>query len=999
MKEFYTIFERILYGLLTLFVYFCTVIVKITTMRNAFKIILTALLLFSSYTIGIAKLKQINTDNLLVSHGLSSNTVYDIAQDRDGFIWLATPYGLNRFDGIFITKYFADTCQGGPASNMLKCVAADTIHGKVWIGTSFSGISVYDNFTELFQSYSHDPEDKSSLMSDNINDIHVDSFGRVWIATDRGLDLYDYGNDSFDHFSPTTVKNFPRDKVTKITSDNDGNIWIGLHSQGIAMLIPDKREIVCHTFGKTNTTESEIGTVLSLFIDPQGRLWIGSKKGVAIWDNKNHNLINFSSIKGLHHTMYDYIYDIMRSSDGLIWLATTSDLSYFHENDFDKILSNDMEMDYTFIKDYDWGIANPSVYALLEDKFGNLWIGSNGCGGSFYNRSPQMFHSWRINKIPGVTNALNDKEVMSICIVNDSLMLLGTDGGGVNVNINGQNCKTLMPENSDVKAISYGCLTKAHDGKIWMGTRIGIDILDPNNGSISHINPSEDYKHFIKYIMEDSVSHNFWIVWENELLKYDPVSGKSVTYNSTTSALPDASITLTKQDNNGLIWIGTYGFGAYIYDEATGSIYEKKAPVNKHYAVNDFLLDSNGNMWAATNVGLIRFGCDSCEPKVYTDANGLASSMVYSLIADGSENIWMSTNEGISYFIAETEEFLNFDAKDNVLPGPYLPHSSARHNDGTLYFGGMNGVCYCNEADIYKKLPIPQVRFTSLRTLETIGSGIKSVSIPVSSGKVNLSNNQKVFTVTFSVMNKAVAEKVEYSYRMVGLSDNWFNIGHEPQITFHNLPYGKYTLNVRTRLPYYPWSEEYASLIINLQAPPLLSWWAKLIYIVLFLALLGGAYWFRKHVRNLRESHRNMEKQVADAKTLKQNLYTDSINDNDKEFIDKLISCIEARIEDGKIDVNILAEQMNMSYSSLYRRVKSVSNMTLSDFIRKVRIQKAKDLLLKNKYSITEIAEMVGFSSNAYFRDCFKQELGMSPSQWLNSIKEHNNAQEVNTAT
>jgi DNA-binding response OmpR family regulator len=121
----------------------------------------------------------------------------------------------------------------------------------------------------------------------------------------------------------------------------------------------------------------------------------------------------------------------------------------------------------------------------------------------------------------------------------------------------------------------------------------------------------------------------------------------------------------------------------------------------------------------------------------------------------------------------------------------------------------------------------------------------------------------------------------------------------------------------------------------------------------------------------------------------KRQILNDSIGELDKDFLKKLTEVIEGNLEDEEMNISYIATQMNMSHSTLYRKIKALTNLTANEFIRKVRINFAEQLLLTNKYNISEIMYRIGINSSSYFRQCFKEEFGMNPSEYLQKLKEN----------
>ena len=143
----------------------------------------------------------------------------------------------------------------------------------------------------------------------------------------------------------------------------------------------------------------------------------------------------------------------------------------------------------------------------------------------------------------------------------------------------------------------------------------------------------------------------------------------------------------------------------------------------------------------------------------------------------------------------------------------------------------------------------------------------------------------------------------------------------------------------------------------------------------------------KSRVANLLEGRKKIASLISSSTHLKQSIIKESLNKIDNEFIERITRIIEENLMDEKIDVPTIAQELSMSYSSLYRKIKALTGMSTGEFIRKLRLRKAEQLLLSGKYNISEIAHQVGLNSVSYFRECFKEEYGMSPSEYIKQLK------------
>jgi AraC-like DNA-binding protein len=142
----------------------------------------------------------------------------------------------------------------------------------------------------------------------------------------------------------------------------------------------------------------------------------------------------------------------------------------------------------------------------------------------------------------------------------------------------------------------------------------------------------------------------------------------------------------------------------------------------------------------------------------------------------------------------------------------------------------------------------------------------------------------------------------------------------------------------------------------------------------------------QSRITNLLESRKKMAELINRNTVNKNAIIIESLSKIDNEFIEKVTSIIEQNLDSDKVDVTFIAEKMNMSHSTLYRKIKALSGISANEFIRKVRIRNAEQLLLTGKYTISEVSYMVGINSITYFRQCFKEEFGTVPSEYIRQI-------------
>lgn len=460
------------------------------------------------------------------------------------------------------------------------------------------------------------------------------------------------------------------------------------------------------------------------------------------------------------------------------------------------------------------------------------------------------------------------------------------------------------------------------------------------------------------------------------------------------------------------VWVGYFGIGIEVFSPQMKRIKSfNSTKGEKEYipsnAVNQLMRDSQGRIWAATNEGAICFDVKHQDRHViYDQRQGMSNIHVRAIIEDEMHNIWMSTNRGISCLKAgQAGRFINFNEKDNVVKANFNDGSVARSEQGVIYFGSAQGLCCFLPRQVLSVNRAPKTIITSLRLIRGIEQTDSVINLAIRN-HISLAYDENSFAINFTVKNFAMENYVEYSYMLSGLQNDWITT-QNGTITLRDIPSGTYQLQVRARFHNQPWSSEIAEFTIIVRPPFWLSWWAKLCYTLFVLAIVYLALRiYQRHLRlkfelkaekvnhekeqKLNEERRRDKMLIQESKETnlarKKEQLRESLNKVDQEFFDKLNKLIEENIS-GDVDVNLIASNLAVSTSTLYRKMKALTGISTNEYIRKYKMQYAEHLLLEGKYSISEISFMVGMNSVAYFRRCFKAEYGEIPSEYLKKLQ------------
>lgn len=764
-----------------------------------------------------------------VEDGLPQSQVTALAQDSTGFMWLGTQEGLARYDGHKIKSYKHDPEDPKSLSGSFITALHVDREGRLWIGTGENGLNRYDSASDSFVHYRHDPEDSRSIGFDGITAIYSDRAGTIWVGLANGgvnsldpatltitrepittnidaiqlgpvtsiiedksgslwigmngggLVKYDRGAANLVHYRHRSgVKNtLSSNEITALHEDDDGYLWIGTANSGLNRLAPDRKNFRRYRRGQRRSTISD-GGVTAILEDRDGRLWITTKNqrtGLNRLDRKAGTFVRYKS---------DPLLTIFQDRGGVIWLGTLGfgalyfdelRLSFGHYETHNPVTSlyedsrgriwvaTPVEL-RRYDRKEESVTSYPSIGSLkidtwvttiYEDRRGVLWIGVDGKGLTAYD--PATGRTKRYRYDPTGNNSLGSDRVDKILEAPDGTLWMATWGGGVNrFDPRTETFESfLSSEFEDNRISSNHIYTMEFDRKdpkiIWLGTAAGLNRFDTNNGH------AEVYRHD-----------------EN-----DP------------NSLSHDSVLSIHQDEQGVLWLGTYGGGMNRFDPSTGTF------------------------------------------KRYGEAQGLRNDTIYCVLPGQTGQLWLSTNGGgLAAFDKATESFVGFDTADGVQGKEFVQGSCHRSESGELLFGGLSGFNVFHPEDIQRDTYVPPVVLTRFQLFNEEGG----LERPIwTQPAIDLGYGDSVFSFEFAALSFAGSERNQYSYKLEGLHDEWITSDRN-FVTYTNLDGGDYVFKVKAANRHGVWNEEPISVSVHVDPPPWKTWWAYTIYVLLLASIV-----------------------------------------------------------------------------------------------------------------------------------------------------------------
>ena len=777
--------------------------------------------------------------------GMSNNYTTDIIQDRKGFIWIATGFGLNRFDGRKFKVY--TTSNSGLPCNELNALLADPCDDKVWIATKWNGVCTFDYKDETISPFAEGKE--YMIDKEEVKYLSAYKDKGIWIAClNLGLFYYDLQTKEITCYNQSNTPGL-LDKWLCAVQDDNGRLFVG-HQGGLSVMSIADRQVKTYHHEPGNPDSLPSNEVRTICIDDRKNVWLGTDKGVALMNPETERFTCFRHNDADDYSLVsDQVMDISKLSDDKIWISTLIggvSILDLHDNAF--VEPEKVRFENIRPSSGSPGLSGPNAICSFQDMFGNVWVGNYRRGIDFISYFPKAF-----NTVPYLTDRqirTGEKQIWGMASTADGLWM-AADGelllykadesltpvslGGVDFNIR----------------THINVIFKDSKGKLWLGTYDnGIITYEPTTGKAERIGGNETRSLDVCTFCEDR-NGKIWIGTNFGIYTYN--KGELVIEEELNWQLQDNGIHGIVCDRQGKIWVGTWRKGITIFDTDG----RNRMNLSTGNGLRSMIIDSKGRIIVTTAEGIIIFP-DTTQPEkfeVYSSEAGLENLQSRSIQEDQDGNLWISTNGGISMLDESSGRFRNYNHFDGVPSGDFMDNSAAMAPDGTLVFGSQSGACYFNPRYVLRvRNPHPiQVTEFNVHNSPSINK-FEEISLPLSSGDIVLPYDQNTFSISFNVMDLTQSEQLEYAYTLEGMDNNWYNTMGENKITFRNVPPGKYMFKVKSRFRYQDWDDDVCSLFVRVNPPWWLTWYAKMTYFVLVVLVVYAWAKFYKHKLELESS-------------------------------------------------------------------------------------------------------------------------------------------------
>jgi ligand-binding sensor domain-containing protein/signal transduction histidine kinase len=821
--------------------------------------------------------EYIRFEQISLEEGLSQSVVNDILQDSQGFLWVGTDDGLNRYDGYDFKVYKPDINNPHSLNDRSITSLAEDANANIWVGTRSGGLNFYNSQTGQFFHYMHDDANDASLASNQITSLCLDENG-LWVGTDNGLDFFEFETQTFTHFrSPTDTppdsNSLSGNFISTLYKDSNGLLWIGTSNAGINVYNKKTSSLIAYKFKQTDPTSLSSNRILSIAEGKNGEMWIGTANGLNRYNSVIKIFTRFTNSANISSSLAgSVVFEVFVDSAGSLWVGTNNGLDRFDEQT-KKFIHHQRQLGVPN------SLSNNQIYKIFEDASGVLWVGTYGGGLNKYNRQQDRFAYYRNN--PSNENSLSSNFITTILTEENGAVWVGTFDGGLNqfdLSLNRFIRFKHDAQNLSTLASNYvTALFKDSNGVLWVGTNRGLDKFNSPTKTFTHFQPAlsdlaDSPNVLVLTIYEDS-EKTLWVGTTRGLFIFNRNSEKFISYELTTKTSSDATpdrVNAIVEDDEKTLWLGTFDDGLKRINLQTGAALADIQMPNDNSTIgsNSILSlyqDSFANLWIGTNGGgLWKYNPATETFTQYTENEGLPNNVIYGILEDHESNLWLSTNFGLSRFNPESKSFRNFTANDGLQSNEFNQNAFAVDTNGLMYFGGINGLNVFEPQEITDSPYSPNIALTSL-TLDGIAFAEEEKTTEYLES-ITLQYPQDSFEFEFSSFAYEQPNKNQYAYMLEGFDADWINIGNQRNGRYTNLSGGAYTLLLRGSNSDQVWSEQNKAIQIIVIPPYWETWWFRTLFVITFgVALAGGLRWRVKNIENRnRELERLVRKRTSD---------------------------------------------------------------------------------------------------------------------------------------
>jgi signal transduction histidine kinase/ligand-binding sensor domain-containing protein len=785
------------------------------------------------------KTPRLNFQHFNVEDGLSQGSIRAILQDHNGFMWIGTYDGLNRFDGVEFKVYRHRPDDSTSLSdNRITCIYEDREH-DLWVGTEGGGLCRFDRTTDSFRRIRFVTESSESTTEYYVFSVYESNTvgpPTLWVGSST-LCVFDREQQVLRPVVAKGAGSFKEiyEPAKAFAEDYNGFLWLG--GNWVCRFDPHTR-----TVDHILSIPSMVTSMVIPRDNPEHILWIGSLKDLMKIDQKTGSILQRWPM---------FVTTLCEDYRGRLWIGGDKGLLRMTKESGNEELITVA----AYTPGSESGLNNNNILTMYEDASGALWIGTFNGLNRLDEHAP-AFSLYRHH--PENPNSLASDFIIPIMEDGESNIWFGTFGGGVSIlHQKGERDETFSHMRHDPAMGTGLCgdnirsLLQDRTGTMWIGTDNGLNAYDTRTKSIkSYATTPFRHMRFWTEAMCEAKDGTIWAVpEEGGLIKIEhvgnvPISNvknkngrlistsNGIQFTSFEEAKSSDAANVLTEDRHGTLWIGTEN-GLIGFDPRNEKtiryVHAEDDPAslsnNSVWSIYEDPNDSADVLWVGTSEGLNKFDISTGKCIHYLEQAGFPNSFVYGILRDNLGRLWLSTNHGLTCFDDRQPDgvkFKNYDVSDGLQGNEFNRRSFCQLRNGELLFGGTHGVTRFNPLHIQINPYVPPVALTSFTKFGKqveFGRNITDVS------SIDLKYDETVFAFEFAALNYTNAPKNQYAYMMEGFDNGWIHSGGRRYASYTHLDPGEYVFRVKASNNDGVWNEKGIAVLIRIHPPFWQTWW------------------------------------------------------------------------------------------------------------------------------------------------------------------------------
>ena len=974
------------------------------------QIIILALTLFAA-KVSMAQntmlTERYNVSYIDLNNGLPHNNVSSLLIDSNGFLWIGTyGGGLVRYDG-----YGMMSPKMRLNSNSCKNIAEDPFK-RLWVAFD-EGTDVIDLKTMASVPSEKLPDSIRRLLTESSTKTYCDALGRIWLVTYTTVNLLTFDEQGqIDNICSYRYHGNTPD-VNMRDVEGNGKPWIGIDG-GLFRLAMKNGQLVREEISPVLRALN--GLYITDMIKRGNMVWITTNHGLFRYDSYQQRLDEYRHVPNLEGGLsHEFLSSLALTSDNTLLVG-----SLYGVNIYDDATNSFSVWSTTSHPP----LKSDFVHCLLIDK-GLIWIGTESGGIAKLVPRQLLLQNYVHSAIP---TSISPNPVNALYVQPDGTLWVGTVEGGLNRKEKGrQDFEHFTTANTPLSHNSVSALVSDQDGRLWTGTwGGGLNWVDIQSHKIHRVEMPDEHArltNFIGALAYDTYNEGLWIGSNDGVFFYDFMTSQLVEpFDSCQLVRGCIGATI---DPEGVLWMGCmrgtiavdlksrkdgkFSFRNLMYrlDNPDSRIYEK---------ISSFCVASDGTLWLGSNgYGLYHRVVDKDGKEhfdVLTQEDGLVNNAVKGIAEDRNGHLWITTLNGLSVYDPNLKTFSNYSQSDGLASSQFYWNSAIASHSGVIYLGSEAGLTEVT-GENPEATNRAQLVFTRLMVdNQEIQAGSDYLNEDISIAKIiRLSEGNRSFSIDFSALNYGFEKQGIFSYRMKGFDNGWTLLKPgQHSVRYSALPVGNYTFEVKYGSALTTHENEAISVDIIVTPHFWNSWWFRLLFSLLIIAL--AVYIYNRRVAELKRREaeqllspiRKVLEESSNPKHLQQRIsnildnqerYQKSVTKsveadheemmkNTRPLMERVMEIMEQNYTNSEFGVQEFCDELGMSRSVASKHLNAEVGLPVGQFIRNYRLNMAKEMLSSKtgNRNITEIAYAVGFNDPKYFTRCFTKMFGVSPSTY-----------------